>query len=502
VISADELDAAGDALEAKIRARAPPATSVRGVFPQQQAFIDDESSFQVVFCTRRAAKSYSAGLKAFRKALAVPKCAVLIAGLARLEVKRIWWIPILKDIDERFDCGAVFNETELTTTLPNGSVIYLLGMDANEKEKRKALGQKFPLVIIDEAQDFVTDLNALVYHVLKPAVADYRGTICMLGTPGLIAKGLFYEATRPSGRDASWVMHEWTTFDNTAPAPQPNDKGETCAQRWSAEIEDLKRQKPGIEETPAFRRNYLREWVVDESELVYRYLAGRNDFDELPSYSRGEWHYVNGTDLGYNDPTSWVKVAYHDHDPCLYVLSAKKEAGLDVTAVAVRTKAEIKACESEVEGGFDALVIDGANKQAVEELRKRHEIPWKPADKTGKSDFIEIMNGEFIIGRIRLKKGPACEPLREEYSSLVWNKKKLETTGKREEHEACENHCADGALYAWRFCYQYLSQALPSRPAPGSVQDLQEQEDALELAAEEQFRQQQEETADLIPWAQ
>jgi hypothetical protein len=34
------------------------------------------------------------------------------------------------------------------------------------------------------------------------------------------------------------------------------------------------------------------------------------------------------------------------------------------------------------------------------------------------------------------------------------------------------------------------------------VQELQEQEDALELAAEEQFRQQQEDTADLIPWAQ
>jgi hypothetical protein len=32
----------------------------------------------------------------------------------------------------------------------------------------------------------------------------------------------------------------------------------------------------------------------------------------------------------------------------------------------------------EADGGFDALMIDGANKQAVEEMRKRHEIPWKP----------------------------------------------------------------------------------------------------------------------------
>ena len=50
-----------------------------------------------------------------------------------------------------------------------------------------------------------------------------------------------------------------------------------------------------------------------------------------------------------------------------------------------------------------AIVIDNANKQAVAELEKRHDLPLTAADKVGKSDFMEIMNGEFIQGRIKLK---------------------------------------------------------------------------------------------------
>ena len=49
--------------------------------------------------------------------------------------------------------------------------IYLVGADSNEDERQKLLGQKFVLVVIDEAQAFTIDLRQLVYGVLKPAVA-------------------------------------------------------------------------------------------------------------------------------------------------------------------------------------------------------------------------------------------------------------------------------------------------------------------------------------------
>ena len=435
-----------------------PPDLLRGSFAKQRAFVEDDATrFGYVFCTRRAAKSYSAALKAYRRALK-SKCNVLIAGLARDEVKRIFWHPIVQDIADRYDVpGVIFNETELSVRFPNGSWIYLLGMDADEKQKRKALGQKWALVVIDEAQDWVTDLNELVFGVLKPACADQRGAIWLLGTPGLVARGLFYEVC--AGIEPGWVRHEWTTEENTT---QPDASLPPINVQWSQEIADLKARKPGVEKTPWFRRNYLREWVVDESALVYRYQAGRNDYDgTLPTYRLGSWSYVLGCDLGWN-ATALSVCAYHDHDPALYILRSKRWQGLDITATAEQAKALNRVTE------FSSWVIDGANKQAVEEMRKRQDIPWRAADKLGKADFIELMNTEMLVGMIKVN--PAeCGDLVGEWGSLIWDQDKLRKLGKKEEKAGLPNHCADATLYPWRFCYPYLSTAHPvAAPAPGS----------------------------------
>lgn len=440
------------------------------------AFVNDDTDMQYVFCTRRAAKSYSGALKAFREAMRRPRCSVLIAGMHRDEVKRTWWLPILKDIDEKRGIGCKFNESELSCTLPNRSVIYLLGMDADEKQKRKALGQKYPLVIIDEAQDWYTDLTSLVYSVLKPAVADYNGTICLLGTPGLVARGLFFDVT--TGKEGGWKRHEWTTYQNTT---RETPDGPTMAERWDAEIRKLKATKAGVELTPWFRRNYLREWVVDDEALVYRYSPERNDVAALPAYRQGTWRYVLGCDLGHTDETSFVVGAYHDYDKAMYFVKALTAAGLDVTEVANRAKALDRIYS------FDAWVVDGANKQAVEEMRRRHDIPWRPADKRGKADFIELMNAEFLTGGIRVV-AKDCAPLVEEYRNLVWDMKLLKTTGKREEHPNCKNHAADGGLYNWRYCYPYLAEALPGdRPKAGSPEWLAQAQQRAQSEVDEQL---------------
>ena len=93
------------------------------------------------------------------------------------------------------------------------------------------------------------------------------------------------------------------------------------------------------------------------------------------------------------------------------------------------------------------------SKQAVEEMRRRHDLPLTPAEKTGKADFIEIMNGDFVSGYIKVHKKAAL-PLIEEYGQLIWD----DRSHRKEEHASCPNHCVDAALYAWRHCYQWLSE--------------------------------------------
>jgi hypothetical protein len=118
---------------------------------------------------------------------------------------------------------------------------------------------------------------------------------------------------------------------------------------------------------------------------------------------------------------------------------------MDVTDVANRIKWYKRTFD------IDRVVIDGANKQAVMEIQKRHDVGLTTADKTGKVDFIQIMNAEFIQTKIKLS--IECDELKDEYLRLIWDDKSL----KRQEHPNCANHLTDAALYAWRFCYQFLA---------------------------------------------
>lgn len=444
-------------------------------FPAQLAFLEDTSQLLVALCTRRAAKSFSAAKRLLRAMYKHPGCSCLFIALTRESAKKILWKDVLKVINRRWKLGAKFNEAALTMTLPNGSVLYLLGVDTNEDEKQKLLGQKYAEVCVDESASYTIDLNELVFGILKPAVADYRGTISLVGTPGNLKSGLFFDLTEgqdPSkpGRwtKAGWSGHRWDTFANPY-----------MVENWKAEIADLIAANPRIEETPLFQQNYRGIWVIDTTKLVYRYEAGRNDFDgELPKHERGDWHFVLCIDLGFTDACSFTVAAYHDHDRTLYFPLSYKVAGLDITATSEHANA-LKA-----KFDIEHTTIDGANKQAVEELNARHGLEAVPADKQGKAEFIDIMNAEFIQGRIKL--APGCEPLKEEYANLIWDEKALKNR-KREEHPGCENHCTDGALYGWRFCWQYLSAELKAPPKRNTPEYFAEQQRAAQREIEEQF---------------
>lgn len=455
--------------------RAPkPPRLIDDSFSAQTQFLEDSASLLVVLCTRRAGKSYGAALKLLRAAYEHPGASCLYIALTRDSAKRILWKDVLKTINREMNLGASFNETSLAMTLRNGSIVYLLGADTDEEEKQKLLGQKYAAVVIDEGASFSIDLRELVYGILKPAVADYRGSIALIGTPGNLKKGLFFELT--NGQDPltpgtwkkdGWSGHRWSAADS----PHMRDK-------WAEEIAELKASNPLIEDTPLFQQHYLGRWVIDESKLVYRYQPGRNDAAELPRlHHSDEWSYVLGVDLGYDDPTAFVVVAFSNFQRELYILEASAESGLDVTATAERIRGLMERHE------FSRIVIDNANKQAVEEMKQRHSLPLHPADKTGKEDFIEIMNGDFIQGYIRLLP-QAKEAMGTEYAELIWDDK----SDKRREHPSCANHKADAALYAWRYAYSYLAERAPAqRPPPGSQEWHQAQAKHLQERATKMY---------------
>lgn len=448
-------------VSAKQKAARPDLLS--GCFAEQRAVILDTAKLKYEFCTRRAAKTFTWGVEAVNDSYDWPHAKYLFLGITREESKRIFWKDVLKALNEKYAVGMAFNESALVATMPNGAEIYLGAADANEQEMRKLLGQKYRKVLIDEAQDWThTNLEDLIYTVLKPAMVDYQGSITVAGTPGALLNSFFRRLTPSSvqagvkgekGSCPGWSGHCWDTSANTSIMPD----GQTMSQHWVTEIAELTASHPGIENTPAFRRQYRGEWVLAEDLLVYRYQPGRNDYDILPKVDGyGQWHFILGIDLGYEDETAFVPMGYHDDLPKLFILEVEKERKLDITAVALRAKRHM------AKRSFETIVIDGSNKQAVMELANRHQLPLTPADKTGKSDFIELMNADYIMGNILLS--PECRGLKEEYGSLIWDDRKL----RRVEHPACPNHACDGALYAWRFCYQYLHKEKEKEPVFGT----------------------------------
>src|SRR4051812_16801381 len=80
-------------------------------FEKQAAFIEDKNSLVAGFCTRRAGKSYSIGLKLCNNALAFPGVSQIYIALTRESAKRIMIKDVLNVISKEHQLNIKFNKT-------------------------------------------------------------------------------------------------------------------------------------------------------------------------------------------------------------------------------------------------------------------------------------------------------------------------------------------------------------------------------------------------------
>lgn len=426
-----------------------------GTFPQQKAFITDPCKLKALFCTRRSAKSYTAGIYLVYEALANPGCNCLFIGLTRDSSKAIIWKDILRIIDRQFNLRAEFNQTELTMTLPNRSVIKVTGVDAEADEMNKLLGRKFRLVCIDESSMYTVNLRNLVYGVLGPAMTDpnaggQRGTICLMGTASDFPSGLFYDVT--TGKENGWKLFEWTAHDNPYVAKQ-----------WQENLDEIARDRPLYMETPQFKQWYLNQWVIDEEKLVYRFNPQKNLVKTIPILPSEGWSYVLGVDTGWEDDNAFVLTAYHLNDPTLYVLKVYKKKRLTFDEV-------VGIIQEFMKGPYapHKIVIDGANKQGVESMRLRSAIPFEYADKIDKTTFIELCNADLVQAKVKILDTDINRPLWAEMASLVWVCDGEKIRLPKKEHPNLPNHLCDAFLYNWRMGFHYHAAPAEKKIVTGS----------------------------------
>jgi hypothetical protein len=427
------------------------------MIPAQFDALTDPAHLLAFFCTRRAGKTYAVGLKLFLAALEHPGSSCLYMGLTAGAAVATLNKDIVEVINKRFDLGAKFREKDDRWELPNGSLIYLRGADANSHEMAKILGQKYRLAVLDEVAKYRGNVHDMVYGDLLPAMGDDVGQIILSGVPSNITSGLFFDIT--TGREPGWSVHKWSWRDNV-------HKRANIAQIHDALIA----ANPLRVKTPSYRQEWLGEWVVDEGALVYKFDDQSNVVDALPALKRAtlgdRYRYILGIDLGFNDPTALVVGAYSQHDPTLYIVYVAKYEGIILDTVAKLIKALWRSSAHKLDGPyeFEKMIVDGADLQSVEEMRQRHGLPLECASKTGKRACIEVMNSDLQIARIKVL--PAGMGLVDEWKALIWDERKLAAVPKRWEEDArLPNHASDAALYMWRSARNYDATTPDELPA-------------------------------------
>lgn len=401
-------------------------------YPEQAKFVRDGAMFVAACTTRRAGKSSGLAYKFFRKAKKYQGSDLMMpyVSLTRDSARNIMW-PVLQEISHKEGINADFKESSLTVKA-FGCEIKLFGADQKNFIDRLR-GIKYPLGAIDEAQGFRSHIEELVDEVMSASISDFDedGQLVLTGTPGPVPKGFFYDVTQGKG---GFSIHKWSAFQN------PYIKAKKF-------VEELMKKKGWDWTHPTIRREWLGEWVADLDSLCYKFDDKLNRA-QLPSHK--DYTYVIGVDLGYDpDPTAFIVTAYNEYDPHLYILEEYQETKLIISDVSERIKYYLKKYPNAY------IVMDAADKQAVEEMKQRYGLPITPAEKHGKAGFIELMNSDMKRGIIKVVN---AEGLIDDWMNLIWDSE----SDKRIEDKRYPNHRPDAALYAWRYCYNFLWKDRPA----------------------------------------
>ena len=418
------------------------------LFLKQNAVLDDrQSRFKAINTTRRGGKSNTEAMDHIEICTEFPNTRTVYFGLTIGSVREIIW-DVFKGINEKHNLGLVFNETDSVIKYPNGSRTRLFGLDSSPRELAKILGQKLRKVSIDEAGSMNIDLESFVNQKLRPALADLRPNswVTLLGTCENIPNTYFEKVTTGKDTNAKWSIHRWTAYDNPF-----------MVEQWTAEINEMTSNNPDIVKASWFRTHYLNEWCSDDDLLIIP--AHKMQWvDNLPMVR--DWYYVLGVDLGFNDASSYTVVAASHQAKSAYVVYANKETEQDFTNVASTIK-NIKT-----KYPITRLIVDGANKQGIEEMRHRMGLPEiEIAEKTGKATYLRLLKDDVITGALKFLKN-SCDPLVTEWQALQWLSVKGEL--KEVEDPRCQNHCSDSTLYAWRQTYAYMGEIPKQIHQPGT----------------------------------
>lgn len=465
----------------------------RQCHPKQLGFVNDPASRISCLVGRGGGKTTGGLLRLILKMIRQPRMRCVFLAATRLSAEELVWGQ-LKDALSNLDVHATYHQVKLKCQLDNGSTLALAGCDSKD-DIDKLRGRHFDEVGIDETATVPPKLlDDLLDRVVGPRLV---GCLWMIGTPGHILRGEFYDATRSGAVDPEgvplhrpyedrnlptydgwdrWSSHAWTLLDGVAANVPAMIIG------WATALK-TKARKKWSDTHPIWCREYLGRWAADDTETVYRYSAEKNQWDPkrtgaariavLPDGLTG-WQFAIGIDLGHHDPTAITTWAFSPSDPEQRIYQIGEHVATEMYS---RTIVEIllgPERSHERPGGIigaigewpSGMVADtaGLGDAMLLEMQNVYGVTITAAQKGYKYKFpmIENCNGSFLDGKMKILKGSQLET---ELLELQWNTNEF---GVLSENKSQSNHCTDSMVYAREIIAKLFeaSGGVPNTPAP------------------------------------
>lgn len=414
-----------------------------GTFPEQDAFINDESRYIDAQCSRRAGKTNGLAIRFFKTMEKHPKSRCIYLALTLDSAMDIMW-PVLQELNDAHNLGCEFVPSKHIMIHPNGAQLRLWGADMKNFVKRLK-GRKYPGVGIDESQDFGVHLQSLIDDVLTPSIADYAdGWLAVTGTPGPVPQGYFFDVTR--NKKYGFSHHEWDLMVNPyMPDPQ-------------GFLADLIKKREWADDNPTLLREWRNKWVLDVEALWIRYTEKINHFQELPKEHK--WNYVMGVDIGFNDADALAVLAWSETSPETYLVEELITKKQGISALVK----QIEELEKKYKV-YKIVMDEGAlGKKVAEDMRQRFSCPLVPADKAHKQSNVEFLNDALRLGKFKAK--GASRFAQDSYLVQIdWD---ASTPKRIVIKKKPHSDIIDAVLYAYRESYAYSHRIEAEKPKPGT----------------------------------
>lgn len=348
-------------------------------------FDDYTNRYEVYYGGGGSGKSYGATQKVVFKCIA-NKRRVLVVRKVGATLKDSIYL-LFKNVLNQIGVGYIENKTDLTLTLPNGTVFLFKGLDDSEKIKSIT---DITDIVIEEATELTQEDFTQLDIRLRPLGVKYPQIYLMFNPVSKVNwcyKHWFEKGTPKRAK----IIHS-TFLDN-----------KFLSDEYRLTLENLKDTNP----------NYYKIYCLGEFATLDKLVFPKYDYRLISAEEVEGLPLWVGLDFGYtNDPSAITWGRADNAAMKLYITGEYNKKGLTNDEITTRLKAL----------GFEKeeVIADSAEQKSIEEIRRGGIRRIKPAVKGADS----IINGIDRLLRYEIIIDERCIHVKEEFDNYTWLKDK------------------------------------------------------------------------------